>query len=287
MKFKEKRINKWDDLWKLYSQEFNDPKVPWIFRGHSKPNYRLETTIERIRRRYGIPFEDLPELEDCLVRHFKRQAHRHLTNLPEEDDILGWLGLMRHYGSPTRLMDWTYSFFVGLYFAVEEAEGNCVLWALDYDWFRKSAESRYRADVEYIVTPNDPRLKGREFFRRVFQKQPPVDLVGSVNPEKLNDRLIVQQGVFLAPANITRSFKKNFAKLQSDPVDASRVKKIIISTSSVELKKQITRHLHRMNINRATLFPGLDGFAVSLNTLLAMPDILRGRYPFEEKPPYT
>jgi hypothetical protein len=37
----------------------------------------------------------------------------------------------------------------------------------------------------------------------------------------------------------------------------------------------ILQRLYRMNMNRATLFPGLVGFAESLRTLLAFPKILR------------
>jgi hypothetical protein len=53
--------------------------------------------------------------------------------VPDLDDTLEWLALMRHHGAPTRLLDWTYSFFVAVYFACEEAKTNapCVVYALD------------------------------------------------------------------------------------------------------------------------------------------------------------
>ena len=90
----------------------------------------------------------------------------------------------------------------------------------------------------------------------------------------------IQQGLFLAAGNLSISFEDNFDAIQQD-ADSDRVLQIIIGSSNIAVKKEILRHLHRMNINRATLFPGLDGFAQSLNTMLAMPDILRRRFPFE------
>ena len=40
------------------------------------------------------------------------------------------------------------------------------------------------------------------------------------------------------------------------------------------LRKQIMQRLQRMNLNRATLFPGLDGFSQSLEMLMVFPHIL-------------
>jgi len=52
-----------------------------------------------------------------------------------------WLALMRHYGAPTRLMDWTWSFYVAVFFAMHdippESEDNCAVWALNLDELRK------------------------------------------------------------------------------------------------------------------------------------------------------
>ena len=170
----------WDDLWKLYHDKFQQPDPLWVFRGLTKFDSKLETTLERAAKRFGVDFTDLPNLEDGLLRHFKRQAHRYLTHLPQADDPIQWLALMRHYGAPTRLMDWTFSFFVAVYFAVEEAKDACAVWALDLNWLRKRAEGRFPGEVKKIKE-RDPHLKGEEFFNCVFKGQPPLDLVYSLS----------------------------------------------------------------------------------------------------------
>jgi hypothetical protein len=217
-------------------------------------------------------------MESTMIRHFKRQAHRYLKNLPKDDDTIEWLALMQHYGSPTRLLDWTYSFFVAVFFAVEQSDTNtpCAVWAVDMDWVIETAEQLFDEPAFRIVQKKDPPLKSKDFFNLVFNRQPPVPLVYSLNPERLNERLIVQQGLFLAPADISKSFEKNLdAICKIDPNAKSHIRKITID-AAVSAKREILRHLHRMNINRASLFPGLGGFAQSLTTYLANP-LLMGK----------
>jgi len=48
------------------------------------------------------------------------------------DDDLEWLTLMQHYGTPTRLIDFSKSLFVALYIAINESfTENSVIWAVN------------------------------------------------------------------------------------------------------------------------------------------------------------
>jgi hypothetical protein len=59
------------------------------------------------------------KVELSMIDSFKRKAPSVEHNLPPNDDHLSWLALMQHYGGKTRLLDWTESILVALYFAVE------------------------------------------------------------------------------------------------------------------------------------------------------------------------
>jgi len=41
---------------------------------------------------------------------------------------------MQHHGAPTRLLDFSYSIYVAAYSAMESADGDSALWAVDGLW---------------------------------------------------------------------------------------------------------------------------------------------------------
>jgi hypothetical protein len=97
-----------------------------------------------------------------------------------------------------------------------------------------------------------------------------------MSPFSLNERLSIQQGVFLCPGNVLRPFEDNLLGLLSQYKQKDKLKKLIFTfTENKKFRKEILQYLHRMNINTATLYPGLQGFAMSMKSLLAFPGMLK------------
>jgi len=69
-------------------------------------------------------------------------------------------------------------------------------------------------------------------------------------------------------------FTDNLHAVLKNAGDSDKFLKLEIEADPHE-RLVILQHLHRMNVTSASLFPGMDGFARSLNTILVFPDTLR------------
>src|SRR5262245_49646803 len=110
----QRTIRSWQALQRLYLEQARTWHR-WAFRGQQEPV--LAPAIEKAFNRFRQPYSKA-RVEINLLREFKRHYGRIGHGLPSPRTSLEWLALMRHYGAPTRLVDWTYSFWIAVYFAV-------------------------------------------------------------------------------------------------------------------------------------------------------------------------
>lgn len=246
----------------------------WLFRGQTNSEWGLETTLERLARRFSIDFSELSKIERGIVRKFQREASLYICTPPKKKDKMQWLSLMQHHGSPTRLLDWTYSFFVAAYFAFDSAkpESHCAIWMIDYEWLRERNKESVSDDIRFLIE-EDEDLKKSKTVKGILDNSPPNSTVCRINPFHLNERLVLQQGTFLAPGDVTKSFMDNFYGLCSSGNSQEHFVKLILHNDLSFMKEAISE-LHRMNINRSTLFPGIDGFANSLGNSVVIPEVV-------------
>ena len=110
------------------------------FRGHSKIYGELTPTIFREEYR-DAKFPYGPNIEAFFIDSFKRGAPVLESKLPGWNEHIDWLLLMQHYRAPTRLLDWTQSAIIALYFVVSEyGSNNGELWAMIPDELNKHSE---------------------------------------------------------------------------------------------------------------------------------------------------
>ena len=286
----------------------------WIYRGQESLEWGLTSSLERIAKAYNCPGITLKEQEEEILNKFKRQAHQYLTHLPKDNDNLEWLSLIQHHGGPTRLLDFTLSFYAGVFFAVENAINEAVLWAVNRHLLDKPlislVETRKKIGhsinireasvfcVEHSISPTLDLLgygtkdKGIlfEHLRTVTGKPNIVP----VKPWRLNQRMIIQQGWFLFPTSLDVTFEHNLCNAFGIPDQTlpsktpartiDELKRLVKEPDSnlallkIMLSKDVhleaMRDLQQMNITAATLFPGLDGFARSLKFPLRIFDDL-------------
>lgn len=234
-----------DDLFRLAHQfDCGTPKP--LYRGQSSYEWPLETRLERNVPEFVRKETGLEVYEYRVLTEAQRRLHHFVEKLPDDDDLLSWLALLRHSGVPTRLLDATRSFYVACYFALRDAKPNCdaaiwifdrlsidrefSTWGLEDDssWLRNTpfTGAQY-GDPYYWPMPKKHRdraspptiesLRKGEFWWLDHAATLDAALRGYIEkpglavaePFWLSRRLDVQQGAFLIPFNVRLSFQEN------------------------------------------------------------------------------
>jgi hypothetical protein len=246
------RIESWEEFIELVTDCYSN----WAFRGQANKNWPLFSSLSRHLRSFQIHLKIWAGQEERILRIFKRKAHHFLSHIPAPDDDFEWLALMQHHGAPTRLLDFTWSPYVAAFFALEEAEGDAAVWALNPS--RISYADRIRIKGERTIHPEqmNPRL-GYNYKHYFLDGQIPFVWVG--DPYIMNKRLVAQSGTFAMPGTLDEPIEDILSGYE-DPENV--LVKFILSRDHVRIKGMT--ELYRMNITYATLFPDLNGLAQSL-----------------------
>jgi FRG domain len=142
----------------------------WAFRGQGDWDWGLLPTIERIPG--STVFNNFHAIDRYVIHRFKERAHHYIDHPPEWDDELEWRALARHYGAPSRLLDWTRSPYIAAFFAAVQAkpEKSAAVWAIDIVGFKSQAIRILKQhNKEAYGDLNDgSNLGSPKHFRRIF-----------------------------------------------------------------------------------------------------------------------
>ena len=90
----------------------------YVFRGMRSSQWPLRTSLERAATQFGIRADDRPLQERAILAAFKSRAQQYIQSPPDEKNNIEWLSLIQENGGPTRLLDFTESFYIATFFAV-------------------------------------------------------------------------------------------------------------------------------------------------------------------------
>jgi hypothetical protein len=121
-------------------------------RGHDDLSYDLVPSALR------YPSEDLRNAALNLMAEFRRFGEIKLLRPPPWDEEFRWVQLAQHYGLPTRLLDWTESPTVALYFASRNPQTDGGVFVMNpVDLNRASFPSRPRILDQHQDSGSRPR----------------------------------------------------------------------------------------------------------------------------------
>jgi hypothetical protein len=241
--------------------ELNALPNHYIYRGHADANWRLASTLERV---LGSSWsaESARKFEDYSLAVFESKFHLYDTENIQPNSTLAWLAIMQHYGVPTRLLDFTESPYVALYFALEgytpHPQKNLAIFAVDYTAvMEKSIEYISQKDGAFKETRQTVHKKQDEVFENVVNRFA-YDIAWITEPKQVNARLDRQAGSFLVSGNRSLRIEELLSSATYSAVD---VRKYEICG---ELYGHVFALLRKMNITSKSLYGDLGGLARSI-----------------------
>ncbi|MGL1040132.1 FRG domain-containing protein [Vibrio vulnificus] len=253
------RIEHWRDFSSLLeSPFFNRVDTQFIFRGQRMYDWGMTPTLARMTKN-DIVTEELAKRQLDMFRKAIRgriSDHSLLDDGDErEHDELWSIG--QHHGLMTPLLDWTYSPYVALFFAFAKEDQQ------------DEKDNPYRA--VYIL--NKTFIADDELCPDIRVFEPKKDDHG---------RLVSQAGLFtFSPYDATienkltevltdEDFPDDELKTATEGEQAGILAKYICKVYiKNEEQQECLKHLRRMNVHHASLFPDLIGAADYCNIFMA------------------
>jgi len=215
-----------------YVQDHFPPDSSWVFRGHRKDTYKLESTIDRqIKDKARTK-----EIRSAQLERFKLAIRgKRGANPPAYTDEKEWWSIGQHFELLTPLLDWSNSPYTAAYFSFfktghDDTKKRVVI-ALNKE---KVIDNGLKDEIEFFVPSSDE-----------------------------NARVISQNGLFTYSES-----GKSIEELVKDKcagLNEAVVKKIILPNDE---RENALAGLELMNINHLTLFPDLHGASIYSNTKL-------------------
>lgn len=213
-------IESWLDLAALIDKLARQ-NTNWVFRGEPSTTYELRPAAgregERVDAARTLKYDI--DNERAALKRFRYDAQPYVSYTPHSD--LEWLAIAQHHGMATRLLDWTESLLVAVFFAVEKAGSH-------------GEASIYGVSGLPVLNPDeceDPFAVDRVFIYR---------------PAHIDSRISAQRSVFTIHPDPTRPFNDVGLRKWAISQAACRDLKLVLDSCA---------------INYASLFPDLQGLA--------------------------
>lgn len=234
-----------------------------IYRGQASIKWELKPSVFRKEHR---------GTEYALICESEVSNYEYLSS---SRSIFEELAILQHHGLPTRLLDWSSSPLVGLYFATDNStDEDGIVYCMRLE--RKFEPTHYAVEVVCnlikfwgmhgdVISKICCIDKYREYLRNKHIILPDTNLEDMIQtvlvvvPPIINKRLLVQQSIFTVHGNEIEG--KEIAIDRNAKIDENKLIKIIIPK---ECKESIRYELQLVGSHKDFLLPGLESSLKSI-----------------------
>lgn len=213
------------------------------YRGQERAEWPLVPSLAR--RPDGIQAELL------TIKRFKQNAAPYLPARPVDE--WEWVFLMQHHRAPTRLLDWSESPLVAMFFALwgnANDDADAAVWCLDPVALNRHAGHRRRLERDILAFGIDPELNDY-LPENVNERVAPHNPIAAIGPRN-SARMVAQAGTFtVIHAEVT--------PIEEVGDNQDHIWRILVPAASKQL---LRTELAILGVHEHSLFPDLDRVAV-------------------------
>ena len=246
----------------------------FLYRGESRTDYMLIPSLYREKTVNGVT--SMVYLEDNdernIIHEFITEAASFSNSINIEDSFR-WVQYAQHFGVPTRLLDWTINPLVALYFACISNQD------VDGKVYVLQSESYKQRISDQLSNELNGRSVEQVANNMIWHEEKGFEFPTIIRPFYFDKRMSAQSSCFMMWGDKKEPFDimlKEMEKEKPSLVFRTIVKgdeRIIVQEIKsalsefivpANMKNRLLHELDAINVNQATLFPGLDGIGKSI-----------------------
>ncbi len=260
-------LDTWEKVDALANQYGSYWRVPYFqtaFRGHSKTwNSLLPSLARRVHGNDRFDVLSCRTVERIVRDELLARCSASTLDELTRANWLGQAAVVRHFGAPARVLDWSQSPFVALYFACADDMGS------DGElWFVSAHEINAVAKVATMYDGSGDEVAPW------FDSMTPEGRVAFVRPGRHSARSAAQQCLF----SVSDDPRADHRGLIEDALRKSvhhetagwevhGLHRLIVPAN---VKEEFLKKLWHRNVHAASLFPDLEGLCRYANDLVAL-----------------
>lgn len=224
--------------------------INW-YRGQANKDWTLKPSLWR---------DFSSENERNMNHEFLWKAKSRTKNPPNDKDWPAWLSLMQHYRLPTRLLDWSKSPLIALYFAIEDTMLSTKFKEPDSDaavWILSPADlnitSGLKGYIFSIQTETARKMIEPAFIDPQWAEEN--NKIIAVSAIENDSRMMVQQSAFTVHSSTLglEEYKGNIPFLYKVVIPQKSIIKIALSMDIMGFKPSI-------------IYPDLENLSLEIKT---------------------